>query len=284
MKRWDQKSFSIFAHFKRDGINIRVMPNGEVLTRKPQNWYDKLSWHPQIKAMLRISKALGYEFHCEVWKRFTKASSVITAINDEDPKLMVECYMIPQLGDAWLWDVASECFDHGIDFVPYLIHYESMRSMDQTWQQWKEYPGCRGCYLTLDLESEPFKIQHIEGFVLKNHNADDMQKIKRHTFIDLIVTGLKPGKNKHQGKIGALICSSIEGHVICNVGGLTDFDRKRDDWIGKVVEVKYDYAGDGGKLRFPSLSRERPDKPASECTIDQDDELREYHDSEKRQK
>lgn len=276
MKKWDQKSFSIYAHFKRDGINI-VVRDDQVLTRKPQDWRHKLEWHPCIKKMLN----LGIEFHCECWLPYKRASSVITAIIEQNHNLRVDVYCVPHLGNCQLYEVADYCDEVELQFIPYLMHGESLLSMSDKndWMVWKELNGCRGGYYGLT----DFTVNHqredggLEGFVLKDSNLGEMQKFKLTQSIDLIVEDLKPGKGRHAGVIGALICKTYEGHIIANVGGLSDYDRNRDDWIGKVIEVGYQYVGAKGKLRHPTFVRVRDDKPAEECTVSQDFELEEYY-------
>ena len=143
---------------------------------------------------------------------------------------------------------------------------------------WERIPGAQGIYVdifenTIDAaQSDGF----VEGFVMRDHNGDEGTKWKKHSTIDLIVRSLVPGKGKHRGVIGALECVSTEGFHITNVGGLTDEERRRDDWVGRVVEVRYQYAQSKGKLRHPVLIRERPDMPLSGCSVNQDSDLADY--------
>ena len=277
MKRWDHKTLTVYAHWKRDGINI-VIRNGRAYTRKPRDFTDKLSWHPSVAKMIKS----GREFHCEAFLPHARASDVITAINEQDERLRVDVFTIPDMGDAQLYEVAEECETLGVSFIPYFIHHETLKGMiagteyeKKGWIAWEILSGARGCYIDIYKQTIDFAQNEgfVEGFVMRNHNGDEGTKWKSTQTIDLIVTGLKPGTKSNTGVIGALICSTVEGYTVANVGGLSGFDRRRDDWIGKVIEVKYDYAQSGGRLRFPALVRERPDKPEEECTVHQDEEL-----------
>lgn len=84
-------------------------------------------------------------------------------------------------------------------------------------------------------------------------------KIKRKLSFDLKVIGTLPGKGKHAGRIGSLVVS-FEGKEMGVGTGLSDADRERTDWIGKIVEVEaMDYSSDG-LLREPRMKGVRHDK------------------------
>ena len=70
----------------------------------------------------------------------------------------------------------------------------------------------------------------------------DQIKFKGEETTSLHVVGTQDGRegSKYEGQIGALICESEDGELMVNVGsGLTDEDRLRTDFIGKIIEVKY---------------------------------------------
>lgn len=119
-----------------------------------------------------------------------------------------------------------------------------------------------------------------EGWVLKAAHWDGWYKVKHELTADLIVTGIKEGDGRHIGALGALIGSvhtPTGMREVANVGsGLTDKDRDelmelhdKGQLLGRVMEVKYQYVADRGRLRHPRFVRWRDDKPAAECTDDQ---------------
>lgn len=112
-----------------------------------------------------------------------------------------------------------------------------------------------------------------EGTILKNlaspwegKRSPDNIKMKGLLTCDLRVVGVEPGTGKHTGKVGALICESSDGEVCVSVGsGLSDDDRSKPDWVGKVVEVAYNerIAAAGSSkwsLFLPRILRARLDK------------------------
>jgi DNA ligase-1 len=106
-----------------------------------------------------------------------------------------------------------------------------------------------------------------EGLVLKNKaslyeskKSIEWCKVKKFETLDLKVVGIQPGKGKHSGRLGALVCD-FNG-VGVEVGtGFTDAQRVEflSD-LPEMVEVKYQEITKDGSLRFPSFVRVREDK------------------------
>jgi hypothetical protein len=94
---------------------------------------------------------------------------------------------------------------------------------------------------------EEYLAEGQEGIILKAMNGvwEDKRvktqvKFKAELDCDLKVVGIQPGTGKYEGMVGALLCESSDGIVKVDVGsGLSDDDRKRDDYIGKIVAVTY---------------------------------------------
>lgn len=86
-----------------------------------------------------------------------------------------------------------------------------------------------------------------EGTIVKDWNSiwegkrrKDHIKFKGLIDCDLKVIGIEPGTGKFAGMIGALICESADRLVRVKVGtGLSDDDRCRPGYIGKIVRVTY---------------------------------------------
>lgn len=94
---------------------------------------------------------------------------------------------------------------------------------------------------------ENYYARGYEGIILKNTDtiwepkrSQTQVKFKGEETTSLHVVGIQDGNGKYEGQIGSLICESEDGELMVNVGsGLTDEDRLRTDFIGKIIEVKY---------------------------------------------
>lgn len=64
-------------------------------------------------------------------------------------------------------------------------------------------------------------------------------KFKAERENELRVIDITPGTRKYEGMIGSLVCASSDGLLSVNVSGLTDEERIKDDWLGKIVTVRY---------------------------------------------
>lgn len=189
-----------------------------------------------------------------------RASDVPTALRDPNRLLQLHPFALP-----W-WD--------GEDLSRATIDIAQRHIIDDLWLPFVDYEVLEG-----DVDKDEWlakaKALKIEGWVLKNFNYAEWWKLKEEETVDCVITGVKEGNGKYVGLIGSLVVS-LEGRVIANVSGMTDAERIEltdldcdDKLIGRVVEVKYQYVGNGGKLRHPRFVRMRDDKPASECKLDQ---------------
>lgn len=95
-----------------------------------------------------------------------------------------------------------------------------------------------------------------EGLII--HTNDDIRwKVKQKHTVDLKVTGIIPGKGRHEGRMGALMTE------MGKVGtGFTDQQRDEidDSVIGKTIECSYMELTKEGKMRMPVFERIREDK------------------------
>lgn len=115
----------------------------------------------------------------------------------------------------------------------------------------------------------------IEGWVIKQKSTTPYwSKLKVTHTIDLVVTGLKPGKGDWQGKVGAVLGSVIVDGKQVEVASVSGFSHDVRDALGqtdlgRVIEVAFDdwtspRKGDP-RLKHPRFVRFRDDKPAGEC-------------------
>jgi hypothetical protein len=132
--------------------------------------------------------------------------------------------------------------------------------------------------LSWDCNVIPFAVNEISSTLAR----PEYLKWKPVKSIELIICGFSEGDGKNLGLIGAPICRTFEGHIIANAAAMPqsvrlDMSLDEDAYIGKVIEVHYQYVGAKGKLRHPRYKMIRDDKKPEECTIDQDTELKEFY-------
>lgn len=93
-------------------------------------------------------------------------------------------------------------------------------------------------------------------------------KVKPEETYEVVVTGIKDGKGKYEGTLGALRYE-YEGKA-CSTSGMSDAER--DEWwklhkegklVGRMVEVKCSGVTNDGSLRHPRFVRFRDDKEAT---------------------
>ena len=125
---------------------------------------------------------------------------------------------------------------------------------------------------------ERYLAQGQEGIILKDMSGiwEDKRvktqvKFKAELDCDLRVVGIQPGTGKYEGMVGALLCESSDGVIQVDVGsGLSDDDRRRDDYVDKIVAVTYNarIKNKQGKqsLFLPRLIEVRLDKDEADSS------------------
>jgi DNA ligase-1 len=99
------------------------------------------------------------------------------------------------------------------------------------------------------------------GSAYVSGRSSALLKVKSFADHDARVTGYEPGKGKHTGRVGALICSPVGGcGPAFRVGtGLSDAEREAPPPVGSVVSYKCQEFTKAGVPRFPVYLRRRPD-------------------------
>lgn len=114
----------------------------------------------------------------------------------------------------------------------------------QTWLEYAESNDWEGLMLNKDT---PYECKRTKNLI----------KIKRFKTVDLVITDLEEGTGRLTGTLGALVVS-YKGNTVRVGSGFTDEQRKeiwtnKDDYTGKIAEVKYKEETVDKKTKRPSL-------------------------------
>lgn len=266
MKVWKGKTIHRYAHVKRDGhmVLVKRLQTGEVRFYSKNMIQFDMRWHPVAAT---IYSRVPYEttLHCELWRTGRRASYVKSGIVNEDKDLMLDVFAVPTLDHNMpLHLLADQVQRWGLNFPP--------------WYDVEEYavPNPARCWHELMISRQPVHSLPMtliegamEGYVMKDSNFSEFYKHKPFLTADLAVVDIKAGKKKYTGQVGALICALADGTIVANCSGMSDDERLQmsDADIGRIVEVKYQYVGDGGRLRHPTFVRFRDDKDVADAEV-----------------
>lgn len=167
------------------------------------------------------------------------------------------------------WDVvpADDYYMAGECKIPFKQRYEWMRDNVPL-----EFLAHLYAVNPVSLQKEANHLAQLggyDGLIAKDPNGTwklglgtdgESIKVKQKLSFDLEVMGVTEGAGKHVGRIGSLVVRFRGGNLLGVGTGLSDDDRKRTDWIGKIVEVEAMGYSSEGSLREPRLKGERFDK------------------------
>lgn len=250
---YDPRIIYRYAHLKRDGIWIHMIPvcgdpdGVQILTRHPTDITGALLGHPIVVAFEQ--RSLYTELYCELFAPGQPASYVKHALAEGKlDELRIEAFASPSLGrDVYLEYIEQVARDVGVPFANYVRNHDGLALC----KAWERDPDC-------------------EGIVFKDGNLLNWAKWKPVRTSDLILTGYVDGKGKYLGLVGALELSLFDGTLVCRCSGMDDATRilvsdEGQSYLGRVVEVAYQYVGSQGGLRHPRFVRFRDDKRPEEC-------------------
>lgn len=149
---------------------------------------------------------------------------------------------------ATVWDcIPYDHFKAGKGTVQYAVRFAMLESASLPSKIRLVESTAVGSFEEAQKIFEGYLAQGQEGIILKDMSGvwEDKRvktqvKFKAELDCDLKVVGIQPGTGKYEGMVGALLCESSDGIVKVDVGsGLSDEDRKRDDYVGKIVAVIY---------------------------------------------
>lgn len=104
-----------------------------------------------------------------------------------------------------------------------------------------------------------------EGLMLRDASGpypsgrtDALLKVKSAHDAEAVVVGYVPGKGKHAGRAGALLCDDVSTGTRFRLGtGLSDAERERPPALGSLVTYQFFERTKSGAPRFPVFLRER---------------------------
>ncbi|MBL9094693.1 MAG: DNA ligase [Planctomycetaceae bacterium] len=122
----------------------------------------------------------------------------------------------------------------------------------------------------LDRELDRIESMGGEGIMLRRPESlyeagrsSSLLKVKRFLDAEARVVDHEPGKGRHSGRLGALICELPSGVRFSVGSGLTDAERERPPAIGSLITFRYQELTERGAPRFPTYVRLRTDVAAA---------------------
>jgi DNA ligase-1 len=110
-----------------------------------------------------------------------------------------------------------------------------------------------------------------EGAMVKTIDAPyrfgrsyDVMKVKEFHDVDLPIIGLEEGTGRHAGRLGA-VKINFNGVIVKVGSGFSDEQREQvwnnqDNFLGRIIEVRYQEVTPDGSLRFPTFVCFRNDR------------------------
>ena len=130
---------------------------------------------------------------------------------------------------------------------------------------------CKPDYNEIKELHDEFVDEGYEGAMIKDLDAPykfgrgyEIMKMKEFHDVDLEIRSLEEGTGKHALKLGAIV-ADFKGVEVRVGSGFSDEDRDRiwknqKDFIGRVVEIRYQEVTPDGSLRFPTFVCFRNDR------------------------
>lgn len=162
--------------------------------------------------------------------------------------------------------------------------YTELKKRASNLDPWRTYGQREPIYVNVIARHEvPAKLEDImalhhvfvqsgyEGAMVKTIDAPyrfgrsyDVMKVKEFHDVDLPIIGLEEGTGRHTGRLGA-VKISFNGVIVKVGSGFSDAEREQvwndqDNFMGRIIEVRYQEVTPDGSLRFPTFVCFRNDR------------------------
>jgi DNA ligase-1 len=144
------------------------------------------------------------------------------------------------------------------------LSHAAIALLDHPWAVVVPHRVCAGVDDLMDeldrviaLGGEGVMLKHPTNLYTAGRNGNHL-KVKRFYDAEAVVIGHEPGKGKHTGRLGALLCMDTQGRQFGVGTGLKDAQRNTPPPIGARITYKYQERTQAGKPRFPVFMRVRP--------------------------
>ena len=148
-------------------------------------------------------------------------------------------------------------FERRMEILKHLV-FEKYQSDHLKFCRQKKCQGLSHVYSTLDatieIGGEGLMLREPESLYVGKRSST-LLKVKKFLDAEAVVIGHQPGKGKHVGRLGALICKLPDGTEFDIGTGFTDLERENPPKIGSIVTVKFQELTKDGCPRFPSYWR-----------------------------
>lgn len=230
---------------KLDGV--RALWDGEKFISRLGNVYHAPAW-------FKTEMPKGIKLDGELFaghKKFDQTVGTVKKLvpNDDEWKNIVFCVF-----DTL--DATGVIFEFRMSFLNKL-HVNNPSKFWKVLEQTK----CTGTEHVLE-ELAKVESRGVEGLMLRAPNSmyesgrsSTLLKVKTFFDAEAFVIGIEPGKGKHKGRMGALICETNEGVEFKVGSGFTDKERENPPKIRDVITYKYQELTKTGVPRFPTFWR-----------------------------
>lgn len=238
----------------------------------PTNWWmsEKLDGVRAYWDGSKFISRLGNEYHAPLWfsaampqgikldgelfagrKRFQFTVSAVRKLVPDDEEWMDITYVVFDALDR------DEEFEARIKYLNHLR--ENDPDMDvERWTVLKQ-ERCRGMdHMISTLRQVESKGG--EGLMLRQQfskyesgRSRTLLKVKTFHDAEAVIIGHEPGKGKHKGRMGAVVCKDAKGITFAVGSGFTDKQREDPPGIGTKITYRYQELTKDGKPRFPTF-------------------------------
>ncbi len=91
------------------------------------------------------------------------------------------------------------------------------------------------------------------GSMYEAGRSKTLLKVKTFKDAEAVVVAHEPGKGKHVGRMGAVVCRTPDGTMFSVGSGFTDKQRENPPGIGSVITYKFQELTKAGVPRFPTF-------------------------------